>query len=247
MTRRIAVLTAGVVLLVLFGVLGTTLPVPYVAQVPGPDVQHPRRHRRRRRSSRVEGREPNDVERQPEPDHGRRQPRRAQPGPGGARLVRRRGQPSSPRSRSTRRTAPRRRPGRPTGEAFLTSEQAAESAALGHLGYPVKVVVQERRRRTRPSEGALEEGDAIDAVDGAPDARRRHASTPSSPAIPGGHDGDRRPTPGSASPGTRDGHHRRPPTDRRRVAARRQRPRAAVGARSTSTSRSRTSAARRPA
>ena len=36
MTRRIAVLTAGVVLLVLFGLLGTTLPVPYVAQVPGP-------------------------------------------------------------------------------------------------------------------------------------------------------------------------------------------------------------------
>src|SRR4051812_49632972 len=35
-TRRIAVLTAGVVLLVLFGFLGTTLPVPYVAQVPGP-------------------------------------------------------------------------------------------------------------------------------------------------------------------------------------------------------------------
>ena len=35
-TRRIAVLTTGVVLLVLFGVLGTTLPVPYVAQVPGP-------------------------------------------------------------------------------------------------------------------------------------------------------------------------------------------------------------------
>ena len=36
MTRRIAVLTSGVVLLVLFGLLGTTLPVPYVAQVPGP-------------------------------------------------------------------------------------------------------------------------------------------------------------------------------------------------------------------
>ena len=35
-SRRIAVLTAGVVLLVLFGLLGTTLPVPYVAQVPGP-------------------------------------------------------------------------------------------------------------------------------------------------------------------------------------------------------------------
>ena len=31
-------------------------------------------------------------------------------------------------------------------EAFLTSEQAAESVALGHLGYPEKVVVQGLRR-----------------------------------------------------------------------------------------------------
>ena len=89
-TRRIAVLTAGVVLLVLFGVLGTTLPVPYVAQVPGPtfntlgDIDG-------EPIISVEGREPNDVERQPQPDHRGRQPRRAQPGPGGARLVRRRG------------------------------------------------------------------------------------------------------------------------------------------------------------
>ena len=36
MTRRTAVLTAGSVLLVLFGLLGATVPVPYVAQVPGP-------------------------------------------------------------------------------------------------------------------------------------------------------------------------------------------------------------------
>ncbi|MDQ1660144.1 MAG: Lon-like protease, partial [Blastococcus sp.] len=36
MTRRIAVLTTGAVLLVVFGLLGTLLPVPYVAQVPGP-------------------------------------------------------------------------------------------------------------------------------------------------------------------------------------------------------------------
>ena len=35
-TRRIAVLTTGAVLLVVFGLLGTLLPVPYVAQVPGP-------------------------------------------------------------------------------------------------------------------------------------------------------------------------------------------------------------------
>ena len=36
MSRRIAVLTTGALLLLVLGVLGTTLPVPYVAQVPGP-------------------------------------------------------------------------------------------------------------------------------------------------------------------------------------------------------------------
>ena len=35
-TRRMAVLSVGVVLLVVFGVLGAAVPVPYVAQVPGP-------------------------------------------------------------------------------------------------------------------------------------------------------------------------------------------------------------------
>ena len=36
MSRRIAVLATGVVLLLAFGLVGTLLPVPYVAQVPGP-------------------------------------------------------------------------------------------------------------------------------------------------------------------------------------------------------------------
>jgi PDZ domain-containing protein len=52
-------------------------------------------------------------------------------------------------------------------EAFLTSEQAAESVALGRLGYPDKVVVKGFADDS-PSEGALEEGDAIEAVDGRP-------------------------------------------------------------------------------
>ena len=52
-------------------------------------------------------------------------------------------------------------------EAFLTSEQAAQTVALGHLGYPEKVVVQGFAEDS-PSEGALEEGDALEAVDGRP-------------------------------------------------------------------------------
>jgi PDZ domain-containing protein len=50
-------------------------------------------------------------------------------------------------------------------EAFLTSEQAAESAALGHLGYPVKVVVQDVPKGS-PSASLLAAGDTIEAVDG---------------------------------------------------------------------------------
>jgi PDZ domain-containing protein len=52
-------------------------------------------------------------------------------------------------------------------EAFLTSEQAAQTAALGHLGYPEKVVVQGLADHS-PSQDRLEEGDAVEAVDGRP-------------------------------------------------------------------------------
>jgi PDZ domain-containing protein len=52
-------------------------------------------------------------------------------------------------------------------DAFLTSEQAAESAALGHLGYPQKVVI-EGVSDGSPSQGRLEEGDALESVDGRP-------------------------------------------------------------------------------
>ena len=82
-------------------------------------------------------------------------------------------------------------------EAFLTSEQAAETVALGHLGYPVKVVVQERAgglavgrrcsRRATPSTPST--------------AGRPRTPTPSSEVLtvdPGRHGRSRSTTRGSA-------------------------------------------------
>ncbi|SNR90378.1 YlbL family protein [Blastococcus mobilis] len=165
MTRRIAVLTAGVVLLVLFGVLGTTLPVPYVAQVPGPtfntlgDVEG-------EPIISIEGRERDDVE-------GNLSLTTVGVSRGGLSLVHAvRGwfddevsvvpeESVYPPDRSEEDTR------RANREAFLSSEQAAQTVALGRLGYPVKVVVQGLAEDS-PSEGALEEGDALEAVDGVP-------------------------------------------------------------------------------
>jgi PDZ domain-containing protein len=164
-TRRIAVLTAGVVLLVLFGVLGTTLPVPYVAQVPGPtfntlgDIDG-------EPIISVDGRERNDVE-------GNLNLTTVGVSRGGLSLVQAvRGwfddevsvvpeESVYPPDRSEEETR------RANREAFLTSEQAAQTVALGRLGYPVKVVVQGLAEDS-PSEGALAEGDALEAVDGRP-------------------------------------------------------------------------------
>jgi Lon-like protease len=164
-TRRIAVLTAGVVLLVLFGLLGTTLPVPYVAQVPGPtfntlgDIDG-------EPIIRIEGRDPNQVE-------GNLNLTTVGVSRGGLSLVQAvRGwfddevsvvpeEAVYPPGRSEEDTR------RANRQAFLTSEQAAQTAALGRLGYPVKVVVQGLSKDS-PSEGALEEGDALEAVDGTP-------------------------------------------------------------------------------
>jgi PDZ domain-containing protein len=164
-TRRTAVLTAGVVLLVLFGLLGTTLPVPYVAQVPGPtyntlgDIDG-------EPIISVEGRDRNDVE-------GNLNLTTVGVSRGGLTLVQAiRGwfddevsvvpeeavYPPDQSPEDTRRA---------NRQAFLTSEQAAQTVALGHLGYPVKVVVQGFAEDS-PSEGALEEGDALEAVDGRP-------------------------------------------------------------------------------
>jgi PDZ domain-containing secreted protein len=164
-TRRIAVLTAGVVLLVLFGVLGTTLPVPYVAQVPGPtfntlgDIEG-------EPIISIEGRQRNDVE-------GNLNLTTVGVSGGGLSLVQAvRGwfddevsvvpeEAVYPPDRSVEDTR------RANREAFLSSEQAAQTVALGRLGFPVKVVVQGLADDS-PSEDALEEGDALEAVDGVP-------------------------------------------------------------------------------
>jgi PDZ domain-containing protein len=164
-TRRIAVLTAGVVLLVLFGLLGTTLPVPYVAQVPGPtfntlgDIDG-------EPIISIEGREPNEVD-------GNLTLTTVGVSRGGLSLVQAvRGwfddevsvvpeESVYPPNRSVEETR------RANREAFLTSEQAAQTVALGRLGYPVKVVVQGLADDS-PSADALEEGDALEAVDGVP-------------------------------------------------------------------------------
>lgn len=165
MTRRIAVLTAGGVLLVLFGVLGTTLPVPYVAQVPGPtyntlgDIDG-------EPIIAVQGRERNEIE-------GNLNLTTVGVGRGGVSLVQAvRGwfddevavvpeESVYPPDRSVEETRQANR------QAFLTSEQAAESVALGRLGYPEKVVVRGVPEGS-PSEELLEEGDAVESVDGRP-------------------------------------------------------------------------------
>ena len=169
MTRRIAVLSFGVVLLVLFGLLGTTLPVPYVAQVPGPtfntlgDIDGSK-------IITVQGRTANKVS-------GNLNLTTVGVSRGGLSLVQAvRGwfddeiavvpeEAVYPPGRSEQETRDANR------QEFLTSEQAAESAALGHLGYPVKVVVQEVPKGS-PSASLLTAGDTIDAVDGTatPDA-----------------------------------------------------------------------------
>jgi Lon-like protease len=164
-TRRTAVLTAGAVLLVLFGVLGTTVPVPYVAQVPGP-VYNTLGGIDGDQIIEVDGRAPNDVS-------GQLDLTTVGVSRGGLSL----GQailgwfddevsvvPEEsvyPPDRSEEETR------QANIEAFLSSEQAAETVALGHLGYPVKVVVKGLAEDS-PSQGALEEGDALEAIDGRP-------------------------------------------------------------------------------
>ena len=163
MTRRTAVLTAGAVLLVLFGVLGTTVPVPYVAQVPGP-VYNTLGGIDGDKIIQVEGRTPNEVS-------GELDLTTVGVSRGGLSL----GQailgwfddevsvvPEEsvyPPDRSEEETR------QANLDAFLSSEQAAETVALGHLGYPVKIVVKGLAEDS-PSEGALEEGDALESVDG---------------------------------------------------------------------------------
>jgi PDZ domain-containing secreted protein len=164
-TRRIAVLSVGAVLLLLFGGLGTTVPVPYVAQVPGPTFDTLGEIEGEPIIS-VQGRDRNDAE-------GELTLTTVGVSRGGLSLVQAvRGwfddevavvpeEAVYPPDRSEEETR------RVNREAFLTSEQAAESVALGELGYPQKVVVRQVPEDS-PSEGRLEEGDAIDSVDGQP-------------------------------------------------------------------------------
>jgi PDZ domain-containing protein len=164
-TRRTAVLTAGAVLLLIFGLLGATVPVPYVAQVPGP-VYDTLGGIDGESIIDIEGRAPNDVS-------GELNLTTVGVSRGGLSLVQAiQGwfddevsvvpeESVYPPDRTEEETR------QANLQAFLSSEQAAETVALGHLGYPVKVVVQGLAEDS-PSEGELEEGDAIEAVDGRP-------------------------------------------------------------------------------
>ncbi len=160
-----AVLSVGVVLLVVFGVLGAAVPVPYVAQVPGPTFNtlgeidgEP--------IITVEGRERNGIE-------GELTLTTVGVSRAGLSLVEAvQGwfddevsvvpeETIYPPGRSEEETREANR------QAFLTSEEAAEAAALAELGYPVKVVVRGLSEDS-PAEGQLQEGDTIDGVDGRP-------------------------------------------------------------------------------
>ncbi|HYH26935.1 MAG TPA: S16 family serine protease, partial [Blastococcus sp.] len=165
MTRRMAVLSVGAVLLLLFGVLGTVVPVPYVAQVPGPTFDTLGEIEGEPIIA-VQGRARNEAD-------GQLTLTTVGVSRGGLSLVQAvRGwfddeiavvpeEAVYPPDRTEDETR------RVNRAAFLSSEQAAESVALGELGYPERVVVREVPEDSA-SEGRLEEGDALDSVDGRP-------------------------------------------------------------------------------
>ncbi|MFQ1001549.1 PDZ domain-containing protein [Modestobacter sp. SSW1-42] len=165
MSRRSTVLVTGTVLLLLFGVLGAVLPVPYVAQVPGPtyntlgDINGTP-------IITVTGREPNDTSGNLNlttvgiPQGSLNLVRAVQGWLDGEVTVVPREQ-VYPSGKSVQETQAENR------QAFLTSEQSARGAALAELGYPVQVVVQGLPEGS-PSAGRLEDGDAVVAVDGTP-------------------------------------------------------------------------------
>ena len=160
-----AVLSVGVVLLVVFGVLGAAVPVPYVAQVPGPTFNTLGEIDGEPIIS-VAGRERNEAE-------GELILTTVGVSRAGLSLVEAvQGWFDSevsvvpeetvyPPGRSEQETRDANR------QAFLTSEEAAEVAALAELGYPVKVVVRGLSDGS-PAEGELQEGDAIESVGGRP-------------------------------------------------------------------------------
>ena len=165
MSRRIAVLVVGAVLLLTFGIVGAAVPVPYVAQMTGttfntlgdigstPIITIHGKGRNQVRGNlnlttvgvgrgrlsllqAVRGWFEKDVSVVPE-------------------------EAVYPSDKTPQQTQQENR------QAFLSSEQAATAAALGHLGYPDKVVVEEVSSGS-PSAGVLKESDAIDSVDGHP-------------------------------------------------------------------------------
>jgi PDZ domain-containing protein len=181
-TRRTTVLVTGTVLLLVFGVLGALLPVPYVAQVPGPTYNTLGDIKGTPIIS-VTGRQPNSTS-------GNLNlttvgiPQRPLTLVGAVQgwfdsevsVVPR--DQVYPSGQSVEETQQQNR------EAFLTSEQAARAAALGELGYPDEVVVQDLAKDS-PAKGRLQAGDAINAVDGVPTPDRA-ALTAALAAIPPG-------------------------------------------------------------
>jgi len=181
-SRRTTVLTTGTVLLLLFGVLGALLPVPYIAQVPGPTYNTLGDINGTPIIS-VTGREPNDTS-------GNLNlttvgiPQRSLTLVGAVQgwfddevtVVPR--EQVYPSGKSVEETQAENR------QAFLTSEQAARGAALGELGFPDEVVVQDLSDDS-PSKGQLQAGDAVVAVNGVatPD---QAALTAALAAIPAG-------------------------------------------------------------
>jgi Lon-like protease len=159
------VLTAGSILLVLFGLLGAAVPVPYVAQVPGPTYNT---------LGDIDGSPVIAIEGRDRPEtSGNLNLTTVGVSSGGLSLVQAvRGwfddevsvvpeETVYPPDRSEAETRAANR------EAFLTSEELATSAALGHLGFPDKVVVRGLAEDS-PSADALQEGDAVESVDGEP-------------------------------------------------------------------------------
>jgi PDZ domain-containing protein len=162
-TRRIAVLVVGAVLLLAAGLVGAVVPVPYVAQVPGP-TYNTLGSIGTTKIITVTGKTANHVD-------GNLNLTTVGVTRGRLTLVQTvRGWFAKdvsvvpedavyPPDQSQQQTQKQNR------QAFLTSEQAAEAAALGHLGYPVKVVV-EGTTDGSPAAGTLKEGDAIESVAG---------------------------------------------------------------------------------
>ena len=175
-------IVVGAVLLVIFGLLGAAVPVPYVAEVPGPtyntlgDIGGDQ-------IITVDGRAPNQVS-------GNLNLTTVGVSRAGLSLVEAvRGWFDSevtvvpqdavyPPNQTPQQTQQQNR------QDFLNSEQSAEAAALGHLGFPDKVVVQGVSSGS-PSQGKLQEDDAIEAVGGTPTPDLATLTT-ALKAIPGG-------------------------------------------------------------